>query len=66
MAGACLEARSAEGRDASDADWAVYEKLAPTFEPPAPHEGPVLRVEPDASTRDLLCRLVDLIDKAQV
>lgn len=61
-----LEARSAEGRDASDADWAVYEKLAPTFEPPAPHEGPVLRVEPDASTRDLLCRLVDLIDKAQV
>jgi hypothetical protein len=53
-----LRLRAADPGAVSDADEAVFDRLAPRFEPPAEDEGRVLRVSSEASRSALLDRVL--------
>jgi aminoglycoside phosphotransferase family enzyme/predicted kinase len=58
MARARLRRRAADPNAVSDADEAVFDRLAPRFEPPSDDEGRVLRLSSDAPCSALLDRVL--------
>ncbi len=59
-----IDARSARNDDASDADWAVYQRMAPAFRAPSATEATVIRVEPGIRASALLDSLLRAIPPA--